>query len=178
MVKKHLIGLFLNKGTKDAPVWKRIKKSTSLTISMNPETTDFDYIADENPTTELMKYKPTIDQDLTMYKEEEDYKTVFPYFYEMRTGSDAHIECMIVFMQEGNETTGFAAWKTDSVLSVNDMNAVESKLNFQIMFGGTITKGLATNTGGVIAFAPVTTPAASGTTTPAASGTTTPAARS
>lgn len=152
MVKKHLIGLFLNTGTKSAPTWTRIKKSTELTISMNPETEDFDYIADENPTTELMKYKPTIDQDLTMYKEEEDYTMVWPYFYQMRTGSDAHIECMVVFMQEGDATKGYSAWKTDSVLSVQDLNAVESKLNFQIMFGGTMARGLATKTGDVISF--------------------------
>lgn len=153
MVKKHLIGLFLNTGTSAAPVWKRIKKSTALTITMNPETQDFDYIADESPTTELMKYKPTIDQDLTMYKGEEDYELVWPYFYEMRTGSDAHIECMVVFMQEGDSTNGYAAWKTDSVLSVTDMNAVESKLNFQIMFGGTVSKGTATKKDNVISFA-------------------------
>lgn len=161
MVKKHLIGLFLNTGTKSAPTWTRIKKSTELTISMNPETEDFDYIADENPTTELMKYKPSIDQDLTMYKEEADYKMIWPYFYEMRTGSDAHIDCLVVFMQEGSSSTGYSAWKTDSVLSVQDLNAVESKLNFQIMFGGTIEKGLATKTGDVISFAEggtVTTP--------------------
>ena len=36
MVKKHQIALMLNKGTSTSPVWTRIKKSTELTISMNP----------------------------------------------------------------------------------------------------------------------------------------------
>ena len=152
MVKKHLIGLFLNNGTSVSPSWVRIKKSTELTISMNPETEDFDYIADENPTTELMKYKPSIDQDLTMYKEEPDYEMIWPYFYNNKTGSEAHKECLVVFMQEGDSTTGYAAWKTDSVISVQDLNAVDSKLNFQILFGGNIEKGLATKTGDVISF--------------------------
>lgn len=153
MVKKHLIGLFLNTGTSAAPVWTRIKKSTELTIAMNPETQDFDYIADENPTTELLKYKPTIDQDLTMYKDEADYEMVWPYFYETRTGSDARIECMIAFMMEPAAGGGYKAWKTDSILSVQDLNAVESKLNFQILFGGTLLRGTAVNMDGVIAFA-------------------------
>lgn len=161
MVKKHLIGLFLNTGTASAPSWTRIKKSTQLTLSMNPETEEFDYIADENPTTELMKYKPAIDQDLTMYKEEADYQMVWPYFYEMRTGSDAHIECMVAFMQEGSPAAGYKAWKTDAVLSIQDLNAVESKLNFQILFGGTIAKGTATKSGDTITF----TESSSGTTT-------------
>lgn len=152
MVKKHLIGLFLNTGTKEAPVWTRIKKSTELTISMNPETEEFDYIADESPTTELMKYNPSIDQDLTMFREEADYKMIWPYFYEMKVGSDAHIDCLVVFMQDGSAEDGYSAWKTDSVLSVNDLNAVDSKLNFQILFGGTIEKGTATKADDVVTF--------------------------
>lgn len=153
MVKKHMIGLFLNTGTASEPVWTRIKKSTELTLSMNPETEDFDYISDEIPTTELKRYKPSIDQDLTMYKEEEDYKMIWPYFYEMKTGSDAHMECMIAFMHEKNESGGYAAWKVDSVISVKDLNAVDSKLNFQILFGGNVEKGTATKTGEKIEFA-------------------------
>lgn len=152
MVKKHEIGLFLNRGTSAAPEWSRIQKSTELTVSMNPETTDYDYIADENPTTELTKYKPSIDQDLTMYKGAADYEMIWPYLYESKTGSDARVECMIVFMHEGDIENGYAAWKTDSVISVQDMNAVESKLNFQILFGGTIQKGLATRTGNTVTF--------------------------
>ena len=78
MVKKHQIALMLNKGTSTSPVWTRIKKSTELTISMNPETEENDYIADESPTTELKNYKPSIDQDLTMMKGEDDYEMMFP----------------------------------------------------------------------------------------------------
>lgn len=48
MVKKHKIGLFLHDGTK----YQRVKKSQTLTISMNPTETEYDYIADEMPTTE------------------------------------------------------------------------------------------------------------------------------
>ena len=95
MVKKHKIGLFLHDGTK----YRRVKKSQTLTLSMNPTETEYDYIADENPTTEVDSYKPSIDQDLTMYKGSDDYEMIFPYFYERRTGSDAHVKCLVVFMQ-------------------------------------------------------------------------------
>lgn len=150
MVKKNQIGLFLNTGTGAQPEWVRIKKSTELTVTMNPETEEFNYIADENPTTELKKYAPTIDQDLTMYKGEADYTMMWPYFFETKTGSDAHIGCMIVFMHEGDTKNGFSAWKTDAILSMQDLNAVEGKLNFQIIFGGDIEKGLAVKTGDAI----------------------------
>ena len=86
LVKKHKIALFLDTGTG----YKRIKKSESLTISMNPDEQDYDYIADESPTTEVDSYKPSIDQDLVMYKGSDDYEMIFPYFYERRVGSKAH----------------------------------------------------------------------------------------
>ena len=144
IVKKHKIALFLN----GMDGFKRIKKSEELTISMNPEEVEYDYIADENPTTELDKYKPSIDQDLTMYKGEDDYEMIFPYFYEMRTGSEAHTDCMVVFMQEEEAGGGYKAWQTDSVISVQDLTAVDKKLDFKILFGGTIQKGTATMVSG------------------------------
>lgn len=154
LVKKHKIGLFL---ANDANVFKRIKKSTSLTLSMNPVETEYDYIADESPTTEVEDYKPSIDQDLSMYKGSDDYEMMWPYFYEMRTGSDAHTDCIIAFMQQpvdstgtdiaaGESTTvaGFRAWKTDSVISVQDLNATDKKLDFKVIFGGGVKKGYVT----------------------------------
>ena len=153
MVKKHLIALFLNTGTKDAPKWTRIKKSTELTISMNPSTEEYDYIADESSTTELDKYAPAIDQDLTMYKGQPDYEFAFERFFNMSTGADAHVGCMVVFMQEGSAADGFKAWQTDAVMSINDLNAVDSKINFALAFGGTVDKGVATMTDGAPSFA-------------------------
>lgn len=148
MVKKHKIALFL----KNSEKFVRVKKSENLTISMNPEEVEYDYISDENPTTELDKYKPSIDQDLTMYKGDEDYEMIFPYFYEMKTGVSAHTECMIVYMQEPVTGGGYKAWKTDSVISVQDLAAVDKKLNFKVLFAGDIKKGTATVVDGVPTF--------------------------
>lgn len=148
LVKKHKIALFLDPGTG----YKRIKKSEALTISMNPEENEYDYIADENPTTEVDRYKPSIDQDLTMYKGEDDYELVWPYFYNRKTGSDAHIKCMIVFMHESAAGGGYLAWETDSVLPVQDLTAVDKKLNFKVIFAGDITNGTATMSAGTPTF--------------------------
>ena len=148
LVKKHKIGLFLDPGTG----YKRIKKSETLTISMNPEENEYDYIADENPTTEVDRYKPSIDQDLTMYKGEDDYEMVWPYFYERKTGQEAHIKCMIVFMHEPASGGGYLAWETDSVLFVQDLATVDKKLNFKVIFAGDITNGVATMSAGAPTF--------------------------
>ncbi|MCM1258799.1 MAG: hypothetical protein NC307_13220 [Roseburia sp.] len=155
LVKKHKIGLFLKN---ESDKFVRIKKSTSLTLSMNPQEEEYDYIADESPTTELVDYKPSIDQDLVMYAGEPDYEMMWNYIYELRTGSDAHTDCMVVFMHrpvdgKGNnipvgdtetKAAGYRAWLTDSIISIQDMNATEKKLNFKVLFGGGITHGIVT----------------------------------
>ncbi len=152
MVKKHKIGLFLQ----NSNIFTRIAKGTALTLSMNPVEEEFDYIADESPTTEITDYKPTIDQDIVMYKGSSDYEMIWPYFYERKTGADAHTDCMIVFMHHpvdasGNdiekgssaEVAGYRAWLTDSIISIQDLNATEKKLNFKVIFGGGVTNGYA-----------------------------------
>lgn len=161
MVKKHKIGLFLNNGT----ALTRIKKSTALTLSMNPTETEYDFIADEHPCTELDGYKPTIDQDLTMFEGEADYEMLWNYFYEMKIGYEAHTSCVVAFMNRPVDAQGedipvgsatavvsYRAWQTDAVISVQDLAAVDKKINFKVLFGGTITKGTAVMTSGVPVF--------------------------
>lgn len=156
MVKKHKIALFLNKGTPDVPDWVRIKKSTAFDLSMNPETQEFDYIADESPTTELMKYKPSLNQALTMYKGEPDYELIFNMFYELKTGSDAKTEVLIVFYQEEESENVYKAWKSECVITCNDLNSVDSTLTFDINFGGTVGKGTANISSGSPVFTSAT----------------------
>lgn len=153
MVKKHQIALFLNNGTSNVPNWVRIKKSTALNIGLNPETEEFDYIADESATTELKSMKPSLSQSLTMYKGEPDYEMIFNRFYEMKVGQDAHSEVLIVFFQEpGTGTNTFKAWKSDCIISISDLDAVGSVITFDILFGGTTDKGIATVTNSVPVF--------------------------
>lgn len=148
LVKKHKIALFIHNGTK----YVRIKKSDALTLSMNPIEKEYDYIADEESTTEVEGYKPSIDQNLVMYKGSDDYEMMWPYFYERRTGAAAHVKCMIVYMHEPGADGGYKAWETDSVISVQDLAAVDKKLDFKVLFGGGITNGTATMTDGTPTF--------------------------
>lgn len=144
IVKKWKIAPFINKGTSDSPEWVRIKKSTALDISLNPVTQDFEYISDESPTTELMSYKPSFNQALTMYKGEPDYDLVFKRFFELKTGDDAKADVLIVFFQEEEPAGGFKAWQSEAIISVQNMNAVDSTISFDVLFGGTVKKGTVT----------------------------------
>ena len=157
MVKKYHFGLFLDKTPgEETPTWFRIKKSVSLDLTMNPELKDYDYIADESPTKELDKYSPAISQDLTMYKGEEDYDFIFERFFNQSVGEDAHTNVCIVFYkepeEEGAAPTHFKAWMSDCIISINDMNGVDSVINFDVNFGGTTQKGYVTVSGKTISF--------------------------
>lgn len=141
MIQKHQVGLYL-KGTTD---FIRLKKSTVLTVSTNPETETYDYIADESPTEELKRYKKAIDQDLTAIKGEPDFELIWPYYYDMKVGQAAKTEVMLVYFDiAGTAENTFKAEKAECTIVVNDYDAVASKLNFSIMFGGTVQKGTAT----------------------------------
>ena len=163
MVKKYHIGLFVDNRASGAadPAWVRIKKSTSLELSMNPETQEYDYIVDQNPTTELLRYKISLNQPLTMYKGEADYQMLFDRFFSMKTGDEAKTNVLVVFMQEDEEKTrtippeqeggdpttetytAYKAWQNEAVLSFSSLNGVDSSLTVDINFGGKTLKGYA-----------------------------------
>jgi hypothetical protein len=151
MIKKFHIALFLNTGTSVSPVWKQIKKSTDNTITMNPETKVFDYIVDESPTTEIDRYAPSLSQPITMYKGEDDFEYIFDKFFDQSTGDDAHSEILVVFYN-ADVTTSYKAWKCSCVLSMDNMNPVESTITVSITFNGTTDKGTAAVTAGVPVF--------------------------
>jgi len=167
IVKKHLIAPFLNSAIDDTtklvdktnPNWLRICKTASFDLTLNPETEDYDYISDENPTTELKSYKPSFNTPLVMYKGEADYDFVFGKFFNLDVGSEAKSEVLIVFFQEpldtpaeGETNVVFKAWKSDCIISVNDLNSVDSTITFDVLFGGTVKKGYVTVDNGVPTF--------------------------
>ena len=154
-VKKYHVALFLNQGTSSTPDWFRIKKSTDNTITCNATTNDYDFIADEVPTTILDRYKPSLSQPLTMIKGEEDYEYFFEKFYEQATGGDAETEICIVFFNAETSTTGtYEAWKAPCLLVFDNMNPVEGTITCNINLNAGITLGSATVSQGELTFTP------------------------
>lgn len=152
-IKKHMIALFINTGTKETKKWTRIKKSTKLEIKLDPQKQDYDYISDESPTTELEGYKPGVDgMPLTMYKGEPDFDFIWEKFYGLATGADAKVEAMIVFIFDDTPNGANKAWLTEATLSIDSMNAVEGTITFDLPFGGTVEKGTAKLQAGVPTF--------------------------
>ena len=150
-VKKYHVALFVNKGSAGSPDWFRIKKSTDNTITMNAETKDFDFIADENPTTVLDRYKPSLSQPLTMIKGEQDYEFFFDKFFAQASGEAAETEILIVFY---NAKTGTSckAWKAPAVLVFDNMNPVEGTITVNVNFNAGTAQGTVEISGGVPVF--------------------------
>ena len=150
-----ICALFVNTSdSKSIETWTRIKKSTQLTISQNPETEDYDYIADITKTTEIKAYAPTIDQDLAILPNEPDYSWFYEQYKNQPVGADAHHDFLTVYLLDGNNSAGYYAVKQEAVLSFTDYNAVDGVINYNIAFCGTPIKGTAKITEGTCTFTP------------------------
>ena len=148
-IKKHMIGLFLE----ITGAYKRVKKSTTLEIAVEANTEEQDFIADMTPTELLKNYKVSLAQDLSMIKGEDDFEFIWENFYNaVANNEEVKTKCMMVFMFDGDKTAGYKAWETDAKIVFENLNGVDSKINFGINFGD-IRKGLAkVDEGGAITF--------------------------
>lgn len=148
MIKKNQIGIFF----KVDGAYKRIKKSTELEIATESNTEEFEFIADVNPTEMVKNYKISLSQDLVMIKGEDDFEFFYEKFYNLPLVPEVKVDTMVVFMFDGTSSTGYKAWETTSTIIYDNMNGVDSKINFGINFGGTIDLGTATMVDGVPTF--------------------------
>lgn len=78
-------------------VWRRIKKSTTYSLTFNPQTKTFDFISSENPEEEVDSYQPALSQSLTMFDDEPDFKTIFNMAFNLPTGGEAHRPALLAF---------------------------------------------------------------------------------
>lgn len=148
----NLLALCVDTSSDGTPTWLRVKKSTTLTVSMNAETEDFDYIADEVKSTEVKAYAPTIDQDLAILPSEPDYKFFYEMYKSLPTGDAAHKQFLLTYLQDKLSTGKYYATKNEGIVSFTDYNAVDGKLNFNISFCGTPVKGSVEVAQGVFTF--------------------------
>jgi hypothetical protein len=155
MVKKHMVALYVQ----PASAWVRICKSTAFDLALNPQTNDYDYIADEVPTTELDRYAPSLQQALTMYKGEPDFEAVKDRFYNLSVGSEAKLPVLIVYRYEPLDdddpkvaTVFLAQEAPNASMVITNYNSVDSTLTFDLHFNGGIKKGYAEYEGGVPSF--------------------------
>ena len=155
LIKKTKVVPFINTGTKTVPKWTQIKKSTTFTLSMNPQTKTYDFISSETPENEIVGYQPSLSQSITMFKGEEDYKAIFDMLFNRATGEDAHRDALIAFYKEAGSYTPpstsdsvecYKAWKIDALVTINQMDTVNESIDFDLALND-ITNGAITING-------------------------------
>ena len=107
---------FLDVSTTDTPSWKQIKKSTTFSLALNPQTKTFDFISSENPEEEIDSYQPALSQSLTMFDDEDDFQTIFDMVYHLPTGGDAHRNVLLAFYASKQIVNTYALTEDEDIV--------------------------------------------------------------
>ena len=137
LVHKTKVVPFVNVGTDSAPDWRRIEKSKTFTLSMNPQVKTYDYISSEIPEEEITGYQPSLAQSITMLKGSDDYDVFFNMLFTLPTGEKAHRDAMVAFYQEKGKNGSddvYKAWKVDALVKISQMDTVDESINFDLSF--------------------------------------------
>ena len=120
----------------------RIGKSTTHTVSANPTTNTYDYIDQEQPTTELEKYSYAMDHDIATYKGNPDYEWAFEKFYYADVGDNSKGIVLIVFTDHEQPAGVYKAFVSPATFSVSSANYGEGVINVSIAFNDAPTVGI------------------------------------
>ena len=107
---------FIDVSANDTPSWKQIKKSTSFTMAFNPQTKTFDFISSPNPEEEIDSYQPALSQSLTMFDDEDDFKTIFDMVYHLPTGGEAHRDVLLAFYACKQDVNTYALTEDEDIV--------------------------------------------------------------
>ena len=157
-LKKHNTIPFLDIGAPGTESWARIGKSTIFDLVLNAQTEENNFIEDEMATTDVMRYAPSLAQELQCNKGDAAFDYLYDMFYNLPTGEDVKKNLLIVFA--GNTGTEdapkFKAWKTKSTLILDHFDTVAEKIYFSFTITS-IERGTATVTAGKPTFTATTT---------------------
>ncbi|MDL2276384.1 hypothetical protein LJC02_01900 [Breznakia sp. OttesenSCG-928-G09] len=148
-VKRTEFATFLNVGSSTAPKYVRIGKGvTGQTLAYNPKTTDEQFIDEENGTSELDSYAPTLPTPQNAYAGNEVFDFVDKLRIGRATGDDAKTDILLVYIYKpGTEAATFEAERNDVVVVINDFGGDAGSptvINYDLKFTGDPTPGTVT----------------------------------
>lgn len=148
-VKRTEFATFLNVGTAATPKYVRMGKGiTGQTLAYNPKTTDFQFIDEENGSSELDSYAPTLPTPQNAYVGDEVFDFVDKLRRDRATGDDAKTDVLLVYVYE-KDGTDYVAEKNDVVVVINDFGGEAGApvvINYDLKFAGDPVMGTATIT--------------------------------
>lgn len=127
--------------------WKRIDKSTVLSIAMNPQTETNEWIHLENAEEDVVSNQPELGQEIACYEGNAIYDFLFAKFYDMPTGEKCKVPFLMCFGGKDKK-----AWRTVATIVLDSLDAVAGKLTYTIKLGGNVEKGTYAVTEGVPTF--------------------------
>lgn len=121
--KNYDFYMFINTGTKQAPVWVRNTLSDTFTREPNPTSDEVLFISDEFPTQMNERHAPTYPQTLYTKMGDPLYSYLEPMYRRLLTGTEAQTQMLIVYpdkAEAGNiatyEEISFT-WGTQDVMA-------------------------------------------------------------
>lgn len=139
-IKRSQIAVFINTGTKVAPVWSLIGDGvTEQTIAYNPQTSEEVYIHQDSGNTNIESYRPTIPTPMTAIKGD----AVFDFIDNIRRSrkvlADAESEACMVYLYEDAVEGKYPAEKNACSIQIDDFGGPggeSAKINFTLNLNG------------------------------------------
>lgn len=158
-VKRSEFAAFLNTTPSGTATWSRMGKGiTGQTVSYNPTVTTEQYIDEDNATSFVDAYAPSINTPQTCYAGE----AVFDYVDGLRqsraVGADAETEVLLVYIYDATGTPPtYAAEKCTAVISIEEFGGdagAPTQITYTVNLNGDPTPGTCTISNGTPTFTP------------------------
>lgn len=154
-IKRSLFATFLNTGDGSSATWSRMGKGiTSQKISYNPTVTTEQYIDEDNATTSVDSYAPSLDGTQTCYSGE----PIFEYLDGLRksrsVGAALETEVLFVYLYD-KSGSAYAAEKNACVIQFGDYGGDGGgnvQMTYTIALNGDPVVGTATVSDSTVSF--------------------------
>lgn len=144
-VKRSDLAHFLNTGS----AYDRIRKATSGTVNMNPQTTTEQYIDEDTATTSVDGYQPSMEAPMTAYEGDPIFDYLLPLYKAHSIGAAVETTYLEVYKFKAttnNSTTTYEAKKNDCTISISSFGGdagAPVSLTFTININGDPVLGTA-----------------------------------
>ena len=154
-IKRSLFATFLNTGDGTNETWSRMGKGiTSQSISYNPNVTTEQYIDEDNATSSVDSYAPSLDGTQTCYKGDPVFEYIDGLRQRRAVGTDLETDVLFVYMYSGTEGA-YKAEKNKCVIQLGEYGGDGGgnvTMTYTIGLNGGPTIGTATVTSGAVTF--------------------------
>ena len=154
-IKRSLFATFLNTGDGTTETWSRMGKGiTSQSISYNPNVTTEQYIDEDNATSSVDSYAPSLDGTQTCYKGDPVFEYIDGLRQRRAVGTDLETDVLFVYMYSGTEGA-YKAEKNKCVIQLGEYGGDGGgnvTMTYTIGLNGSPTIGTATVTAGAVTF--------------------------